>query len=116
MKSCPWCRKPFGFAAYLVKYGSDTLIKHSASAHAREHRCEYCRKVFWVFYQPRVFKNRLNRYVLAAFLASLISGLVLASEFEAVQKTGGMVILFLFFLLPAVAYARYESVELKPEK
>lgn len=116
MKACPWCRKPFGFAAYLVKCGSDTLIKHPASAHAREHRCEYCRKTFWIFYHPRIFKNRMGRYVLAALLAAVISGMVLSSEFESVQRAGSAVILFLFFLLPALAYARYESSELKQEK
>ncbi len=116
MKACPWCRKPFGFALYLLKYGSDSLIKHPSDAHAREHRCEYCHKVFWVFYHPRIFKSRMSRYVLAVFLTAVISGMAISSAFEPAQKAGSAVILFLFMLLPAVAYARYESSELKQEK
>lgn len=119
MKTCPWCQNEFDFITFMMQCGSDTLISHPPTGHSREHVCQHCHKKFWIFYHPRRFSLMFRQYALTGFMAGIVFGVAFLQFFmnwPAADALMTGLIVFFFSLPIAVAYARYQSVELKQEK
>ena len=119
MKRCPHCKHTLGFQTFLLRYGSDTLIKHSASAHPRAHICQYCHKKIWIQYRPALFKPLNFRYATSLFMISAVVTFLGARPILAMDmgQTFVFIILFWMFLMPlGIGYAKYQSMVLKEEK
>lgn len=119
MKRCPHCRHLLGFTAFLTRYSSDTLVKHSANAHPREHVCEHCGRKIWIHYNPLLFKKFIfQNAVLSTVLAALVTaaGVRPLMQLDNAQTVISTVILLMFFMPLAITYAKYQSVVLKEER
>jgi hypothetical protein len=119
MKKCPHCGHTLGFGAFMLRYGSDTLVSHSADAHPREHLCAHCHRKVWLHYSHIYFKRLIQAYLVTeVFLAGIITILVLNAGLRLDgQQTAGFVLILLFLSTPfAVAYAKYRSLVVHQEK
>ncbi len=116
MKHCPHCGHKLGFADFLTRYGSDTLVKHSEKAPLREHQCLNCHAKLSIYYNPFHFRRLLFvgsffGFLVSAFLARLV--IQPAFGLDTPKMLLSMVILAFFFFPLYSVWGKYESAELK---
>lgn len=119
MKHCPHCKHKLGFGDFVGRYGSDTLAKHPASGHQREHLCLNCHHKLWIHYNAVVFKRLIGQYAIAAFLAAAFAtnfGIKPLLQLDSTQMLISMMILLVLAMPLALTFAKYQSAVIKEER
>lgn len=119
MKTCPHCKHELGFGTFVLRYGSDTLLKHSPQAHHHEHDCESCHARLWLHYDPKLFRQSFRQNVLWAAVIAGFCAVAFAKPFFAFDSAQTLLftVMLLFFAVPmSIIVSKYQSAVLKEEK
>ncbi len=119
MKKCPHCGHRLSFGEFILRYGSDTLVKHPVNAHPREHVCSHCHHKVWLHYDHARLNRLSGQYAGAIFLSCSFGTFIVIKpwmNFTTVQAVLFVGILLLLGIPAGIAYAKYQSTVVKEEK